>query len=118
MKTIIKLLLTVAIVNAVVRSGSAAVDYYQLKDATQQIVLFAGESTIDQLRDRILEKAMQLGVPLKPEALNVRRDGTLTVADATYTEPVEVFPRYKYPVTFSFSVDARALDTGAARVNP
>jgi len=118
MKTIIKLLLAAAIVNAVVRCGSAALDYYKLKDATQQIVLFAGGATVEQLRDRILEKAMQLDVPLAPESLDVRRDGSLTVADATYTKQVEVFPRYNYPVKFSFSVDARALDTGAATTSP
>ena len=115
MKTIIKLLIAAAVVNAVVRTGSAALDYYQFKDAAQQIVLFGADVTLDQVRDQILRKAKDFDVPLAPDALNVRRDGTLTVADATYTKQVEVFPRYIYPLTFSFSVDARALNTGAAK---
>jgi hypothetical protein len=112
MGTIIKLLIAAAIVNAVVRAGSVAIDYYQFKDATQQIVLFGGQATIDDLRGEILRKATNFDVPLKPDALTVRRDGSVTVADARYTQPVELFPGYRYPVDFSFSVDARAVDTG------
>lgn len=112
MGTIIKLLIAAAIVNAVVRTGSVAMDYYQFKDAAQQVVLFGANSSTDDLRGEILRKATNFDVPIKPEALNVRRNGSVTIVDARYTQPVEVFPGYKYPFNFSFSVEARAVDTG------
>ena len=39
MKTIIKLLIAIAIVNAVVRVGMATASYYEFKDQVQQLVL-------------------------------------------------------------------------------
>ncbi len=115
MRTIIKLLIAAAVLNAVVRGGMVALSYYQFEDAAQQAVLFGGEATVPQLKEQILQRAVDYGVPITPDGLTIRRDGTLTVADATYIEQIQLFPGYRYPVTFSFSVDARRLNTGAAR---
>ena len=45
-------------------------------------------------------------VPLEPENIEVRREGNQTLADAAYTEPLEYFPSFDYPVDLSFSVEA------------
>jgi hypothetical protein len=44
-------------------------------------------------------------VPIASENVSIRREGSRTWADAKYTEQIEVFPRYRYPVEFSFSVE-------------
>jgi type III secretion system FlhB-like substrate exporter len=106
MKTLIKLLIAVVIVNAVFRCGSVALKYYQFKDQVQQMVLFGQGETAPQLTDEILEEAQKRSVPLDDEGLTVSRQGARTVADVSYSENVEVFPRYFYPVTFSFSAEA------------
>ena len=36
----------------------------------------------------------------------VRREGARTVADVSYTDTVELFPRFSYPVNFSFTAEA------------
>jgi hypothetical protein len=106
MKTIIKLLMTAAILNAVVRSGMSAWDYYQLKDAAQQLLVFGDQASIADLQNGILSKAAELDVPLAPENVNVRREGVRTIAEASYTHDVEFFPTFRYPVNYTFRVEA------------
>ena len=109
-KTVVKLLVAVAMLNAVARSALMAWDYYQPRDeALQLITLGAGTSTMDRL-NRILIRAEALEVPLEPAHLDVSRDGGLTYVQAFYTQPVGVFPSYFYRVDLSFAVDAFAVD--------
>ena len=110
MKTIIKLLIVAAILNATARAAMAAWTYYQFKDAAEQTVIFGSGATTAQLHGQIVRRAQELEVPIEPQDLQVTRDGARTVAEATYTQPVELFPRFSYPFTFSFSVDALAVD--------
>jgi hypothetical protein len=110
MKTAIKLLLMLAVLNAVFHTGRATLTYYQLKDATEQMLTFGSATSVAQLQARILERAGEMDVPLQPEDLDVKRQGARTSASASYTQPVEVFPSYLYPMKFSYSVEAYALD--------
>ena len=114
MKTVIKLLVAAVIANAAYRSGSVALKYYQFKDQTQQMVLFGQAEPVPVLTRQILEEAMKRSVPLEEEGVSVTREGGRTVADVSYSESVEVFPRIVYPITFSFSAEAFGVP-GAAR---
>jgi hypothetical protein len=111
MKTIIKLLIVVAILNACARGAMAAWTYYQFKDAASQTILFGGNASTGQLQEQILRRAAELDVPIEPQNLTVTRDGPRTVAEASYTQPVELVPTYEHPVTFSFTVDALSFTT-------
>jgi hypothetical protein len=108
-KTIIKILVAVAILNAAGRVGLAAANYYQLKDASQELVTFGAQVSPGEIQNRLLQKAQALKVPLQAEDLEVRRDGLHTTATASYTERVEVFPNYIYPIDFHFSVEALSM---------
>ena len=112
MKTIIKLLVAAAILNAVVRGGMAAARYYELKDATEQLLTFGSNETTTALHNQILTKAGELFLPVQPENVEVHRQGTRTVAQVAYSQPVEFFPNYRYPVDFSFTVDAFSVTAG------
>jgi hypothetical protein len=110
MKTVVKLLLMLAVLYAVVHAAYAAMTYYQLKDATEQMLTFGSETSTSQLQSRIAEKAAELDLPVQPEDVHVRRQGARTTASASYTQPVEVFPNYMYPMKFSYSVEAYSLN--------
>ena len=110
MKTILKLLLVAAVLNACVRGASAAWTYYQFKDTTEQTLLFGGDAAVDTLKEQIMRRAAELEVPIDPQQLEVTRDGPRTAARASYTQPVEIFPGFQYPFTFEFNV-ALALGT-------
>jgi hypothetical protein len=108
MRTIIKLIVVAIVLNAVFQGTREAWRYYQLKDAAQQALIFGGGATMSQLHAQILGKATELALPLEPQNLAIRRTGQQTVAEARYTQPVELFPNYDYPVDLSFTVDAIA----------
>ena len=105
MKTLIKLAIAAAMLNAAARGGMAAWTYFEFRDATQELVVFGARSTPEQLHEQIVERAVDLDVPVLPEDISVQREGARTWADVHYTQAVEFFPRFTYPVEFSFSVD-------------
>ena len=109
MKTIVKLLVVAAVLNATARAGMAAWSYYRFKDATQQTIIFGANATTAALHGRILLRAAELELPVQPENIEVTRDGPRTQVKASYTQRVELFPRYSYPFDFSFAVDALAM---------
>ena len=109
MKTLIKILIAVAIINAAGRVGMAAAGYYELKDKSQELITFGGRMAPLDLQDRILAAASDLEVPLQPEDLEVSREGLQTTAIASYTQPVELFPTYSYPINFRFAVKGLAM---------
>ncbi len=109
MKTIIKLLIALALLNAAARGAMAAWTYYQFRDTTEQLVIFGARATPAQLHNQIVETAAELNVPVAPENIIVEREGSRTRAAASYVQPVEFFPRYTYPINFSFRVEGFAV---------
>lgn len=115
MKTLFNLILSVIVLNAVVRCGLVAKNYFEFQDATQQAVIFGADLSLKELDEEIRARAGEHSVPLPGEGLNLRREGARTVAEVAYTDQVEPFPNFKYPVQLSFKVEAQALATGNAR---
>jgi hypothetical protein len=118
MKTIIKILIAIAILNASARVGMAAASYYQLKDASQELVTFGAQATPGDIQSHIIEKAQTFNVPLDAGDVEVTRDGLHTTARASYTQGVEVFPNYIYPINFRFSVEALSMAGLGSESNP
>ena len=106
MKTILKLLVAIAVLNAVGRAGMAAVSYFQFKDETERLIVFDLTSTPEQLESQILDLGTRHGLPVPPESVSVERRGSRTTASAGYTAVVEYFPRYTYAMPVSFTVEA------------
>jgi hypothetical protein len=109
MKTLLKLLIAVAILNAVVRVGLATASYYQFKDQAQQLITFGADASVTELQEQMLERAATLDLPVTAEDIDVTRQGKRTAASAAYTQPVEVFPSYRYPISFQFTVEGLNL---------
>ena len=118
MKTLIKLIIAAVLVNAAYRSGTVFLKYYQFKDETQQMVLFGQGATVSDLDAQIVEEAMKRDVPLDDDDVKVTREGTRTLAEVAYTENVELFPSFVYPVSFSFSAEAYGVPGAAAPARP
>ena len=114
MKTVLKVAIAVVILNAAVSGGDSAWRYYQLKDAAGRALLFGSSSTSQQLHTQIMESAMELRIPLAPQELRVRWKTGRRTAEASYTQQIEFFPSYRYPVRFSFNVDTVAIGTPPA----
>ena len=114
MKTVLKLVIAVALLNAVVRGADSAWDYYQLKDVAQRALLFGSQSTSQQLHGQIMQRANELRIPLKPEDLSVRWRAGRRVADASYTAADPVPPQL--PVSSPVFVQRRYSGSRARRL--
>ena len=105
-RTTIKLLIALAILNAVARAAVVAWTYYQFRDEAQHLVVFGADVPPAELKEDVLAKAAELDVPIEGEDIEVSRAGTETFITVSYTHPVELFPRVFYPMPLSFSVEA------------
>jgi hypothetical protein len=110
MKTLFKLVVAVLVLNASVRGALAMWQYYEFKDAAQQVVLFGQRAEPEEIQATILARASEMRVPVRADDVKVSRDGQRTVAEGFYTTPVEFFPNYPWPVKFTFIVDALSLN--------
>ena len=54
MKTLFKLVIAILLLNAAVRGGLAMWQYYQFKDAAQQVVLFGQRSEPEEIQANII----------------------------------------------------------------
>jgi hypothetical protein len=115
MKTLFKLVIALLVLNAAARGAWSMWTYSQFKEATQQLVLFGQKSTPEELESGILAKASEFHLNVRPDDIVITKDSARTIAEASYTQPVEFFPNYAYPVKFSFQVDAVSF-TGAAPI--
>ena len=106
MKTVIKLLIAAVIINGAVRVGMAYASFYQLKDAAQQLVTFGAQDSPSDIQGAMVAKATALNVTLDPANVDVERTGQQTSLSTKYTQGVQVFPNYIYPINFDFSVNA------------
>lgn len=109
MKTLIKLLIAAASLNAAGRYGLSAWTHYEFQDAVQQILLFGANATTHELEDEIMAEAERRSVPLEREALEVQQRDMVVTAQASYLDEIELFPRYIYPKTWEFTIDVRHL---------
>jgi hypothetical protein len=118
LKTILKIAIALALINAAFHGGEAAWRYYQLKDATEQLIVFGSQEHTNDLQTRIVQKANELEVPLLPENVTVHRQGFRTIVNASYTQPVEYFPNQIYPVDLKFSVESVAANAARPEDSP
>jgi hypothetical protein len=112
MKTLFRLVIAILVLNAAVRGALAMWQYYQFKDAAQQVVLFGQRADPEEIQAGIVAKASELSVPVRLDDIKVRRDATRTVAEGFYIQPVQFFPNYPWPVKFTFNVDAISVGEG------
>jgi len=105
LKTILKIVVAVVILNAVYRGGVATYTYFELKDEVERLLRFDNVSTPEELEAMIVTLGTRLGAPLDPAGVSIDREGSRTSASVSYTASVEFFPRYTYATPVSFSVD-------------
>jgi hypothetical protein len=104
-KTIFKLALLAAFANAVWHLFIVYSADYKLRDGVTYAAKYRGQMTDDQIRDRVLELAAQLDLPLDPGALSIRHEMTHTFVNASYVRPVELFPGLVRQWPFTLDVD-------------
>jgi hypothetical protein len=109
MKTVIKLVIVLLILNATYRVGSAYWTHYQFQDSIQEAAQFAEHASPEDLRAKVLELAATLGVPIDPDNLTVTRGIRRIDIDGSYFRNLELVPRYKRRWDFTIHVTVLTL---------
>lgn len=121
-KSLFRKLLNLAVVLLVAHAGwkvgPVIFRYFEFEDQITEAARYSGRHSAADLRKEILTIARSDNVPLEPKALNVQKSGERVRIDASYTENLEVLPRYYYPHTFTVSIEttlARPMTPGEIR---
>jgi hypothetical protein len=109
MKTVIKLVIVLLILNATYRVGSAYWTHYRFQDSIQEAAQFAERASPEDLRAKILELAATLRVPIDPDNLTVTRGNRRIDIDGSYFRNLELVPRYKRRWDFTIHVTVLTL---------
>ena len=109
MKTLLKLVVVVVVLNGAYRFGMAEYRSSQLKDATHSMLALGTQTPIEQLKEQILKKSAELGLTVSPDSVSVTRDGVKTMTSVAFQQEVEVFPGYKDPRDYSFTDEISAF---------
>jgi hypothetical protein len=109
LKTLLKLLLVVAVINGSYQAGMAELNYSRFQDAIRSILALSTKTTVEEVRERVLKRAAELDLPVSPERLEISRAGVTTSLKLSYHVDVAVFPGIKYPRDYSISEEIAAI---------
>ena len=79
--------------------------YVKFKDAVHAASLADAARPEEEQKARVLSLASQFDIPLTADGFTLHRDQTHTIADGSYTQPIELFPTVWYRWTFRWHVD-------------
>ena len=105
MARLIRYLIAALVIWAVWHAIAAEWQHFEFQDEVKQVAQFGADRDEATVRAAVLEAATKLEIPLEAERVNVRKQGDHVYIDLTYTRPVEILPRYKYPWTFTVSAE-------------
>ena len=110
-KFLLKLIVAILIANAAWRVGSTYFSHYRFENAVLMEVQDRGRRSDSEIRTRVLDLASQYDVPIDEKSVNVQRNGARTRVDGSYTQSVDVFPGYRYPIPFTIHIDVSTSTT-------
>ena len=105
-KLILKLAVAALVANACWHIGVAYTAFYKFKDSVEETARFGAGKSEMELRERVHELAEMYDVPVPDEALSIKKNEAHVYVTASYTQPIEVVPGYRYPWPFSIDIDA------------
>ena len=103
-RTLIKLVIVLVVLNGLYRFGDAYWDHYQFEDSVQQLAQFSENTTADEVRAKVLELARSQDIPLTTDNLTVSRVPRRIEVDGVYVRELTLFPGYIKPWDFKIHV--------------
>lgn len=115
MKTLFKILVTLAILTACFNAGRYYLNNFQFEDAAQQRLLFETRASDSDVVNIVIKIASEYQIPLSPDNVSVRMVGQDRVVEMEYTEQVPLLPGiYTHPWKFTPRTSTKML-TGISR---
>jgi len=110
MKTVIKLLIALALLTAAFQGTRALLSNYQFEDAVQQALLFAPNSTDAEMTQQVLALADEYGLPVEADGITFSQRASDRTVEISYTVDVAFIPGIiTQPIKFNPSASVRLL---------
>ena len=109
-KSIIKVLIAVAIANTLWHVASAYLSYYRFEDSVHELALHSADRTESQVKDKVAELAAMYDEPLEADAIEVKKEELHTYVNGSYIKSVNLFPGYDYQLPFVLKVEAFVIE--------
>ena len=110
MKSIIKIVIAIALLTACFQAARVAVNNFQFEDAAQQRLLFDTRASDAEVVTIVMKLANEYAIPLTDDDVNVRVVGQDRIVEMSYTVNVDLLPGvFKYPWTFTPKTSTRML---------
>jgi len=104
-KLVVKLAIVALAANAAWHVMTAYAAHYKFTDAVQQTTLFGNDKSVERLKARVLELAVEYDLPIGEDEFTLTRDNYHTIVDGSYTRKVDLLPNYSRDWSFTFHVD-------------
>jgi hypothetical protein len=115
MKTIIKIVVTIAILTACFQAARYYFNNFQFEDAAQQRLLFETRASDAEVVNIVMKLAGEYQLPLQEDNISVRMVGQDRIVEMEYTENVPLLPGiFTYPWKFTPKTSTRML-SGVSR---
>ena len=92
MKTLVKIVATIAVLTACFNAGRYYLNNFQFEDAAQQRLLFETRASDAEIVNIVLKIANEYQIPLTPDDISVRMIGQDRVVEMEYEEKVPLLP--------------------------
>ena len=109
MKMFLTLAVVAAVVNGAYQMGMDEYRYSQFKDSVHSTLALGRDTPVEELKQRMLQKAVELKLPVSEDKVTVSREGVRTTVSVSYSSEPEPFPGYKYPKNHSFTDEIAAI---------
>jgi hypothetical protein len=110
MTTLIKLVIVGLILTATFQGTRAALSNYQFEDDVEQALLFAPNSTDEEMVQKVLSLAEEYGLPVAADNIAISQRSSDRIIDITYTTDVAFIPGLiTQPVKFAPSASVRVF---------
>ena len=101
MKTLIKIVLAIAVLTAAFQAGRAALANYQFEDAVHEGLLFSPRATEAEIVEMVLKTAQEYALPVEEKNVTVREERQDLIVEITYTRAIDLLPGI-YSTDFTF----------------
>jgi hypothetical protein len=104
-KLIVKLAIVALVGNAVVHVMTAYLAHYKFVDGVQQTMLFGNDKSLNTLRSRVVQLAVDYDLPIGEDDFTLTRETFHTIVDGSYTRSIDLIPGFSRPWKFTFHSD-------------
>ena len=106
---LLTLVVVAAVLNGAYQMGMDEYQYSQFKDSVHSRLSLGKDTPIEELKQQMLQKAVELKLPVSEDKVTLSREGVRTSVSVSYSSEPEPFPGYKYPRDHSFTDEIAAI---------